>query len=756
MAPESPSLFSPGSWAEGSRITAVLRKETVGGALLLVATVIALVWANVWTDSYFALLDVEVGPAALHLNLTLATWAADGLLAIFFFVAGLELKREFVAGDLRDPKRAVVPIAAAVGGMIVPALVYFAIAGSTGPKGWAIPTATDIAFALAVLAVISTHLPTALRTFLLTLAVVDDLLAITVIALFYSKDLHLQWFLLALLPLALFALLVQRGISHWYLLLPLAFATWALVHASGIHATVAGVLLGFMVPVRPRRSKSGKPPPADETGMAEHFEHLVRPVSAGFAVPVFAFFSAGVVLGGIAGLKSAFADPIAVGIIAGLLVGKPIGIVLATFITSKVDQTAAAEGPDLARRHRGGDPRRHRVHRVAADRRAGVRRQFRGRRPRQDRRAGRVRRSRGDRRDPAANPEQALPGAVGGREPGHRSRRHPGHLSTGVALGPPMTRPNAHHVTRSRHVSPTRKAPIRRALIRRPSPRLADGLLTHIDRVAVDPDLARQQWAGYVGALTDAGWETVEVPAADDCPDSVFVEDTVVMVGDTAVFSRPGADQRKPEIDGTAVTLTALGYPIERMTGGTLDGGDVLKVGTTIYVGRTLRTNAAGIAEFRRICEPLGFTVIAVPVSKVLHLKSAVTALPDGTIIGYPALGRRSLVLAAFPAYAGGNRFARGGSRCGPLADGVLRAAVGGADRRPGLHAGHRRHLRVRETRGLRHLPVRAAAVRAADLRPVVRGTMTDRANPQRTRSEIQPAEPGLPWQEMPLGCKID
>ena len=143
---------------------------------------------------------------------------------------------------------------------------------------------------------------------------------------------------------------------------------------------------------------------------------------------------------------------------------------------------------------------------------------------------------------------------------------------------------------------------------------------------------------GTSSALTDAGWATVEVPAADDCPDGVFVEDTVVMVGDTAVITSPGADQRKPEIDGTAATLTALGYPVERITGGTLDGGDVLKVGTTIYVGRTLRTDAAGIAAFRRICEPLGFTVIAVPVNKVLHLKSAVTALPDGTIIGYPPL----------------------------------------------------------------------------------------------------------------------
>jgi len=347
VANEAPALFSPGSSSEGGRIAAVLRKETVGGALLLAGTVLALIWANSrWSDGYFQLLDTEVGPAALHLNLTLATWAADGLLAIFFFVAGLELKREFVAGDLRDPKRAVVPIAAAVGGMIVPALVYLAIAGGTGPKGWAIPTATDIAFALAVLAVISTHLPAALRTFLLTLAVVDDLLAITVIALFYSSDLHPQWLLLALVPLAVFAVLVQRGISHWYLLLPLAFATWALVHASGVHATVAGVLLAFAVPVRPRRTAAHPQGP----GLAEHFEHLVRPVSAGFAVPVFALFSAGVVLGGWAGLQSALSDPIAIGIIAGMVVGKPIGILIATYLTSKITRQPLQKGltwPDV-------------------------------------------------------------------------------------------------------------------------------------------------------------------------------------------------------------------------------------------------------------------------------------------------------------------------------------------------------------------------------------------------------------------------
>ena len=160
--------------------------------------------------------DLVVGPEALHLDLSLGTWAADGLLAIFFFVAGLELKREFVAGDLRDPRRAALPVAAAVGGMTVPALIYVAVASAGGGSldGWAIPTATDIAFALAILAVISTHLPVALRTFLLTLAVVDDLLAITVIAVFYTDDLDLVFLALAILPIGVFAVLVQRRVQR--------------------------------------------------------------------------------------------------------------------------------------------------------------------------------------------------------------------------------------------------------------------------------------------------------------------------------------------------------------------------------------------------------------------------------------------------------------------------------------------------------------------------------------------------------------
>jgi len=329
-------LFGRGSWTEVSRVTELLRRETVGGALLLVATVLALVWANSpWSAGYAALRDLTVGPAALHLDLTLGTWAADGLLAIFFFVAGLELKREFVAGDLRDPRKAALPVVAAVGGMAVPALVFVLVNLRTGGgalEGWAIPTATDIAFALAVLAVISTHLPVALRTFLLTLAVVDDLLAITIIAIFYTRDLAPLLLLAALVPLGLFALLVQRRVRSWWLLLPLAAVTWGLVHASGVHATVAGVLLGFTVPVIRSQAAGG---PDAGPGLAEHFEHRVRPISAGVAVPVFAFFAAGVTVGGLDGLVTSLEDRVALGIIAGLVVGKTVGVLGSTWLMAR-------------------------------------------------------------------------------------------------------------------------------------------------------------------------------------------------------------------------------------------------------------------------------------------------------------------------------------------------------------------------------------------------------------------------------------
>lgn len=322
-------LFARGSWLESSRTAEILRAEATGGILLIIAAAIALVWANSpWREVYFDLRDTVVGFSSLHLDLSLGAWAADGLLAIFFFVAGLELKREFVAGDLRDPRRAALPVIAAAGGMAAPAVVFVLWnLGSDNLVGWAIPTATDIAFAVAILAVISTHLPAGLRTFLLTLAVVDDLLAITIIAIFYTEHLDLPFLMLSVVPIAVFGLLVQRRIHRGWLLIPLAAVAWILVHESGVHATVAGVALAFTVPVR--RADGAEGP-----GLAEHLEHLIRPISAGFAVPVFAFFAAGVYVGGLDGLEAALTDPIALGIMCGLVLGKTIGITGSTWLLS--------------------------------------------------------------------------------------------------------------------------------------------------------------------------------------------------------------------------------------------------------------------------------------------------------------------------------------------------------------------------------------------------------------------------------------
>lgn len=181
--------------------------------------------------------------------------------------------------------------------------------------------------------------------------------------------------------------------------------------------------------------------------------------------------------------------------------------------------------------------------------------------------------------------------------------------------------------------------PSRHALIRRPGPRLAEGLVTHIDRRPVDPALALRQWEGYVRVLRDHGWRTTEVTPADDCPDAVFVEDAVVMFRNVALLTRPGAGSRRPEVAAARAAVEALGCSVNEIRApGTLDGGDVLKVGDTVYVGRGGRTDGEGIRQLRAAFEPLGARVVAVPVSRVLHLKSAVTALPDGTVIGYPPL----------------------------------------------------------------------------------------------------------------------
>lgn len=326
---------------EARRIAALLRTETVGGLVLVAAALIALVWANSpWSDAYAALRDTRLGPASLHLDLTVGQWAADGLLAVFFFLVGLELKHEFVAGDLRSPGQAVVPVAAAAGGVAVPALIYWAWNhGGPGAAGWAIPAATDIAFAVAVLALISSHLPAALRTFLLTLAVVDDLIAICIIAIAYTDHLNLGALLLALVPIAVFTVLVQRWPTFftghrwaaWVILLPLGVVTWALVHASGIHATIAGVVLGMAVPVRRTRPEDSNRP-----ALARQIEHDVRPLSTGVCVPLFALFAAGVTVGGLDGLGAALGNPVTLGIITGLVLGKPVGIVATTFLLTRL------------------------------------------------------------------------------------------------------------------------------------------------------------------------------------------------------------------------------------------------------------------------------------------------------------------------------------------------------------------------------------------------------------------------------------
>jgi len=351
-APPSPTrerLLRRPSWTEAQFVADALRTETIGGALLLGAAVVALAWANSpWREGYSSLRDVVVGPHALHLDLSLGQWAADGLLALFFFVAGLELKREVLVGELRSPARAAVPVVAALGGVVVPIAAYLGTVALLGGdaesyRGWAVPAATDIAFALAVLAVLGSHLPSALRSFLLTLAVVDDLVAITIIAVFYTSSLHPVPLLVALAPLAAFGWLVQRRVTHWWLLLPLAAATWALVHASGIHATVGGVLLALVVPVRPTRRVSPLSTVPGRTDVAHTFEHRLRPLSAGLAVPVFAFFASGVTLLG-GGAAAALHDEAALAVAVGLVVGKAVGVFASTYAVARLTRAELAEG----------------------------------------------------------------------------------------------------------------------------------------------------------------------------------------------------------------------------------------------------------------------------------------------------------------------------------------------------------------------------------------------------------------------------
>ncbi|MFE4580815.1 Na+/H+ antiporter NhaA [Streptomyces chartreusis] len=346
-APRTPApvrkVFGRLSLPERTFVADALRTETVGGVLLLLAAITALIWANVPAlhDSYESVGHFHLGPEALGLNLSVEHWAADGLLAIFFFVAGIELKRELVAGDLKDPRAAALPVVAALCGMAVPALVYTLtnVTGHGSSSGWAVPTATDIAFALAVLAVIGTSLPSALRAFLLTLAVVDDLFAILIIAIFFTSQINFAALGGAVVGLAVFWLLLRKGVRGWYVYVPLALVIWGLMYNSGVHATIAGVAMGLMLRCSRREGEEHSP--------GEHIEHLVRPLSAGLAVPLFALFSAGVAVSGGA-LGDVFAQPETLGVVLGLVVGKTVGIFGGTWLTARFTRASLSDDLEWA------------------------------------------------------------------------------------------------------------------------------------------------------------------------------------------------------------------------------------------------------------------------------------------------------------------------------------------------------------------------------------------------------------------------
>jgi NhaA family Na+:H+ antiporter len=308
-------------------LSRALSDETFGGALLLIAGVTAFVIANSpLGDWYSDLRNTKVGFESIDLKLTLAHWAADAFLAIFFFVAGLELKHEFTHGSLAQRKQAVVPVIAAISGMAFPAIVYLVmVRGQEGAQiGWAIPVATDIAFALAVLAVAGRGLPLELRAFLLALAVVDDLGAITVIALFYSEKMDPFFLVLTILLLLVYGFIQRTRFTNWYIVLPLALVIWWSTYQSGVHATVAGVALALLT--RLKNSDSSASP-------ASIAEERVRPISVAIAVPFFAFTAAGVDLRSL-GIET-IGEPISIAVIAGLVLGKPIGVLGATYLLTR-------------------------------------------------------------------------------------------------------------------------------------------------------------------------------------------------------------------------------------------------------------------------------------------------------------------------------------------------------------------------------------------------------------------------------------
>jgi Na+:H+ antiporter, NhaA family len=342
----------------GRPVASFLRVEAAGGIVLVLAATAAMVWANSpWAGSYEALWHTEVTLrfGGLEISEDLRHWVNDALMVVFFFVVGLEIKYEIVAGELRDPKAASVPIIAAFGGMAVPALIYAAFnVGGPGSVGWGIPMATDIAFAVGVLSLLGSRIPSPARVFLLTLAIVDDIGAIAVIAVFYTADLSLTW--LAIAGLLLLLMLGLRIVRVWSMsvYVVLGVAVWLATYESGVHATIAGVLLGLLAPALPLLDQDGakryaRAAIADEhldagelrrfrfllgesVPVAERLSAQLHPWSSYVVLPIFALANAGINLSGEA-LADALASPVTAGVALGLLVGKTVGVAAASWIS---------------------------------------------------------------------------------------------------------------------------------------------------------------------------------------------------------------------------------------------------------------------------------------------------------------------------------------------------------------------------------------------------------------------------------------
>jgi Na+:H+ antiporter, NhaA family len=326
----SPSRSRAGDLAD------FLREETSGGKLLLAATAVALLWANLSHDSYDSVwgAHLAIGPAWLHLDLTIAELASDGLLAVFFFVAGLEVKRELTVGELAGRRAASLPLLAALGGMVVPALVAITVSGGAAAHAgaWAIPVATDIAFALGVLALVGSALPSGVRVLLLSMAVIDDLAAIALIAVLFTSGLSLAWLAGGAFTVALYWAAHRLRVERVWLLWALGLVAWICVHASGVHATVSGIALGLLTPVRPREGESESP--------SHRYEHRLHPLSAGVVVPIFALAAAGIPL---AAAGDVVSDAVAIGVVAGLVIGKPLGVFGGAWLAVKAGLGALPE-----------------------------------------------------------------------------------------------------------------------------------------------------------------------------------------------------------------------------------------------------------------------------------------------------------------------------------------------------------------------------------------------------------------------------